>query len=76
MTKAEYQAAWQASSARQSCYPGWEAKSIGDKCGIYVHCKKQEGTEVANGSYNPHYDQKSKDSIGVFYTTNELRKLK
>lgn len=79
VTTAECQAAWQASSAYKSCHPAFGAKAIGDKCGIYVHCKKPDGTEIANGSYSPHYDQKGKDIIGsdysLFYTLDELRKL-
>jgi hypothetical protein len=79
VTTAECQAAWKSSSAYKSCSPGWGAKDIGSKCGIYVHCKKPDGTEIANGSYEPHYDPKGKDIIGsdysLFYTVDELKKL-
>lgn len=79
ITNEACKAAWQASSAYKSCHPAWGTKAFGDKCGIYVHCKKPDGTEVANGSYNPHYDQKSKDIIGsdysLFYTLDELKRL-
>jgi hypothetical protein len=44
-----------------------------------VHCKKPDGSEVANGSYMAHYDQWGKDIIGsdysLFYTVDELKKL-
>jgi len=79
LTHTECEAAWKSSSAYQSCYPAWGAKAIGNKCGIYVHCKKPDGSEVANGTYNPHYDQKGNEIIGsdysLFYTVEELKKL-
>ena len=75
----ECQAVWKSSSAYKSCSPGWGTKAIGNKCGIYVHCKKPDGSEVANGSYMAHYDQWGKDIIGsdysLFYTVDELKKL-
>lgn len=79
VTTEECQAAWKSSSAYKSCYPAFGTKSIGDNCGIYVHCKKSDGSEVANGSYNAHYDQKDKNIISsdysLFYTVDELKKL-
>lgn len=79
VTTAECQATWKASAAYRSCSPGWGTKAIGNKCGIYVHCKKPDGSEVANGSYVPHYDQQGKDIVSsdysLFYTVDELKKL-
>lgn len=79
VTTDECQAAWKSSSAYKSCSPGWGTKAVGDKCGIYVHCKKPDGSELANGSYMAHYDEKGKDIIGsdysLFYTVDELKKL-
>jgi len=79
VTNEECKAAWKASSAYQTCSPGWGTKAFGDKCGIYVHCKKPDGSQVANGTYSPQYNQTGKDIIGsdysLFYTLDELRKL-
>lgn len=79
LTSQECQAAWKSSSAYKSCSPCWGAKAIGNKCGLYVHCKKPNGVEVANGTYVPHYDQKGSDIISsdysLFYTVDELKKL-
>ena len=79
VTSEECRSAWKASPAYRSCYPAFGTKAIGSKCGVYVHCKKMDGGEVANGSYTAHYDKKGNDIIGsdysLFYTVDELRKL-
>lgn len=79
VTTEECRAAWKASPAYQSCYPAFGTKAIGSKCGVYVHCKKPDGTEVANGTYSANYDKEHKDIIGsdysLFYTVDEVKKL-
>lgn len=79
VTTGECRAAWKVSPAYQSCYPAFGTKAIGSKCGVYVHCKKTDGTEVANGNYTANYDKEHKDIIGsdysLFYTVDEVKKL-
>ncbi|MEN9917004.1 MAG: hypothetical protein RLY40_936 [Pseudomonadota bacterium] len=79
VTTEECRAAWKSSPAYQSCYPAFGTKAIDNKCGMYVHCKKPDGSEVANGSYTANYDKEHKDIIGsdysLFYTVDEVKKL-